>query len=55
MTWIFARKLGDEAAQATAIRSHAVAAMAREEEGLAEAVRTAIRNTLDPSGIVTPR
>jgi alkyldihydroxyacetonephosphate synthase len=53
MTWIFARKLGDEAAQAAAIRSQAVAALAREREGLAETVRAAIRNTLDPSGVVT--
>jgi hypothetical protein len=54
MTWVFARKLGDEAAQATAIRAQAAAALAREREGLTEVVRVAIGNTLDPSRIVRP-
>jgi alkyldihydroxyacetonephosphate synthase len=54
MTWVFARKLGDEAAQATTIRAQAAAALAREREGLTEVVRVAIGNTLDPSRIVRP-
>lgn len=54
MTWIFARKLGDEAAQATAIRSCAAAALAQERDGLAEAVRNVIRDTLDPAKILAP-
>jgi alkyldihydroxyacetonephosphate synthase len=54
LTWIYARKLGDEAAQALAIRARAQAAMARQDDRLTDAVRRAIADTLDPAGIVQP-
>jgi alkyldihydroxyacetonephosphate synthase len=54
LTWIYARKLGDEAAQALAIRARAQTAMAPQGDRLGDAVRRAIADTLDPAGIVQP-
>jgi alkyldihydroxyacetonephosphate synthase len=54
LTWIYARKLGGEAAQALTIRARAQAVLTRPTDGLNEAVVRAIGDTLDPAGIIHP-
>jgi alkyldihydroxyacetonephosphate synthase len=52
LSWIFARRLGEDAPQADAIRRRAEAVLTPPAEGLEGAVRAAIAATLDPSAIV---
>lgn len=54
LTWIYARKLGGEAAQALTIRARVQAVLTRPTDGLNEAVVRAIGDTLDPAGIIHP-
>jgi hypothetical protein len=54
LSWIFARRLGEDAPQAEAIRRRAEAVLTPPAEGLEGAVRTAIAATLDPSAIMRP-
>lgn len=52
LRWLFARRLGDEATQATAIRARAQEVVAAQRDGLTASVRAAIGDTLDPSAIL---
>jgi len=55
VTWLFARKLDDEVAQATAIRRAALAASGSgTRPGLERDMLDAIKRSLDPKNIVAP-
>ena len=53
-TWAFPRKLDDEVAQADAIRRAALAAIGGTSEELERDLQRAIKQALDPKGILGP-
>lgn len=52
LTWIYARKLGDETEQVHAIRARALEILAPPTDTLATAARRAAGRVLDPHGII---
>ena len=55
VTWLFARALDDEVAQAQAIRDAALAAARGGRTALEQEAVHAIKRSLDPAGILNPR